>query len=153
MDNLITSILEIHDDLYNQIGFGLYIIIGFTILIGVVAQWRLYEKASQPGIASIVPVWNMIIFLKIVGRPASHMWLILIPIYGQLYFMPKVWIEMCQAFGKRTMLDYILVVVFNGLYILNLGLSYDIDYLGPVYGQKIETEKNNRTAASSTQLA
>lgn len=153
MDNLLTSIVEIHENLYNQIGVGLYIIIGFTMMIAIVAQWRLYEKADQPGLASIVPIWNIIVFLKIVGRPASHMWLFLIPVYGQLYLMPKVWIEMCQAFGKRTMFDYVLVVIFNGLYILNLGLSYDIDYMGPVYGKNIETEKNNRTADSSTQLA
>jgi len=153
MDNFMTSIIEIHESLYDQIGVGLYIIIGFTVMIGIVAQWRLYEKADQPGIASIVPIWNIVVFLKLVGRPASHMWLFLIPVYGQIYLMPKVWIEICQAFGKRTMLDYVLVVIFNGLYILNLGLSYDIDYIGPVYGKKIETEKHNRTADSSTQLA
>ena len=153
MDNFMTSIIEIHESLYDQIGVGLYIIIGFTVMIGIVAQWRLYEKADQPGIASIVPIWNIVVFLKLVGRPASHMWLFLIPVYGQIYLMPKVWIEICQAFGKRTMLDYVLVVIFNGLYILNLGLSYDIDYVGPVYGKKIETEKHNRTADSSTQLA
>lgn len=153
MDNFITSIIELHEGLYDQIGVGLYIIIGFTVMIGIVAQWRLYEKADQPGIASIVPIWNIVVFLKLVGRPASHMWLFLIPVYGQLYLMPKVWIEICQAFGKRTMLDYVLVVIFNGLYILNLGLSYDIDYVGPVYGKKIEMEKNNRTADSPTQLA
>jgi signal peptidase I len=103
-------------------------------IVAVVAQWRLYEKAGQPGIAAIVPIWNVIVFLKIVGRPASHAWLFLIPIYGQLYFAPKVWIEICQSFGKTTLLDYILVIGLNGLYILNLGLSYEARYLGPVHG-------------------
>lgn len=153
MEELWTSLIELHDSLYDQIGFGLYIILGFIVMIGIVAQWRLYEKADQPGVASIVPIWNLVVFLKLVGRPASHLWLFLIPIYGQLYVMPKVWIEVCQAFGKRTMTDYIAVVLLNGLYILNLGLSYDIKYLGPVYGRDIETVKKNRTSASSAQLA
>ena len=153
MENFWISLIELHDSLYEQIGIGLYIIIGFVIMIGTVAQWRLYEKADQPGYAAIVPYWNFVVFLKIVGRPASHVWLFLIPIYGQLYIMPKVWIEICQSFGKRTMFDYVLAVVFNGLYILNLGLSYDIEYLGPVYGKHIPTAKSNRTSASSAQLA
>jgi len=152
MENLWTTIVETHDNLYYQIGIGLYIIIGFMMMIAIVAQWRLYEKADLPGIACIVPVWNIIIFLKLAGRPANHIWYLLIPFYGQLYFMPKVWIEVCQSFGKRTMTDYIMVVALNGLYILNLGLSYDIEYVGAVYGKDVKTEKNNRTAGS-TQLA
>jgi hypothetical protein len=109
----------------------LLIIIGF---IGVVAQWRLYAKAGQPGIASIVPIWNFIVFLRIVGRPASHIFLFLIPIYGQLYMIPKVYIELCNSFGKKSIVDYILVIVFNGFYVLNLGLSYEAEYQGPAYG-------------------
>ena len=95
------------------------------------------EKAGQPGIAAIVPIWNFIVFLKIVGRPAKHLWLFLIPIYGQLYMLPKVWIEVAQSFGKTTLMDYVLVILFNGIYILNLGLSYDTRYMGPVYGKPV----------------
>lgn len=126
---------HLHDLIYAQLGNAMYFIFGFLLIISVVAQWRLYEKAGQPGVASIVPVWNFIVFLKIVGRPASHMFLALIPIYGQLYFLPRVWIEVCQSFGKRTLLDYTMVILLNGLYILNLGLSYETEYEGPVYGR------------------
>ncbi len=153
MENFWISIIEIHDHLYSQIGFGLYIVIGFLIMIAIVAQWRLYEKADLPGVACVVPVWNAIVFLKLAGRPASHVWYFFVPLWGQFYFTPKVWIEVCQSFGKRTMTDYIMVVLLNGLYILNMGLSYDIEYYGPVYGKDIETVKKNRTTASSAQLA
>ncbi|MBL7962996.1 MAG: hypothetical protein JNM31_04040 [Flavobacteriales bacterium] len=128
-------LINIHESLYALMGDALYYAIGFLGIIAIIAQWRLYEKANQPGIAAIVPVWNVIVFLRIVGRPASHILYMLIPIYGQLYFIPKVWIEVCQSFGKRTMLDYVLVIAFNGLYILNMGLSYETRYLGPVHGK------------------
>jgi len=118
------------------------IIVGF---IAIVAQWRLYEKAGQPGIASLVPIWNFIIFLRIVGRPAKHIFLFLIPIYGQLYMIPKVYIELCNSFGRTSILDYIMCIVFNGFYVLNLGLSYEIEYLGPVYGQE-QTSGNKQSA-------
>jgi len=132
------SILHhIYNTLYNQFGDSMFYIMGFMAVLSVVAQWRLYEKAGQPGVAAIVPIWNFIVFLKIIGRPASHIWLFLIPIYGQLYLLPKVWIEMCQSFGKHSLLDHVLVIVLNGLYIFNLGMSYDTKYEGPVYGRAL----------------
>jgi len=128
---------EFHDFFYSKMGNAFYYALIFLAIIAIVAQWRLYEKAGQPGIAAIVPIWNIIAFVKIVGRPASHAWLFFVPIWGQLYFTPKVWIEVCQSFGKTTMLDYVLVIIFNALYILNLGLSYETTYRGPVYGNNI----------------
>ncbi len=128
-------LIDLHDSLYAQMGFALYYVLGFMAVIAALAQWRLYEKAGQPGIAAFVPIWNIIIFLRIVGRPARDGWKMLIPIYGQFYFIPKVWIEVCQSFGKRSVLDYVLVIALNGLYILNLALSESTRYQGPVYGK------------------
>ena len=127
----------------------MYYIMAFMMILSIVAQWRLYEKAGQPGIAAIVPIWNFIVFLRIVGRPANHLWLFLIPVFGQLYMIPKVWIEMCQSFGKRSTLDYVLVVVLNGLYIFNLGMSYDTKYVGPVYGHPEPSSEPTRAARPS----
>jgi hypothetical protein len=129
------TLIALHDSLYNTMGFALYYAIGFFAVIAVLAQYRLYEKAGQPGIAALVPIWNVVVFLRIVGRPARDGWKMLIPVYGQLYFIPKVWIEICQCFGKRSTLDYVLVILLNGLYILNLALSEDTRYQGPVYGK------------------
>ena len=127
-------LIELHDYFYGRMGNAFYYTLAFIAVIAGLAQWRLYEKAGQPGLAALVPVWNIIVFLRIVGRPAKDAWLMLIPIYGQLYFIPKVWIEVCQSFGKRTTLDYVLVILLNGLYILNLAMSEDTRYLGPVHG-------------------
>ena len=133
---------------YDHFGDSMYFVLAFIILLSVVAQWRLYERAGQPGVAALVPFWNFVVFLRIVGRPASHMWLFLIPIFGQFYMIPKVWIELCQSFGKRTMLDYVLVIIFNGIYIFNLGMSYDTRYMGPVYGKHIATQHGAKHHAS-----
>lgn len=130
-------LMGIHDYFYNQMGTAFYYMLAFIAVIGLMAQWRLYEKAGQRGYKALIPVVNVIVFLRIVGRPASHMFLMLIPIYGQLYFIPKVWIELCQSFGKRTLMDYILVILLNGLYILNLAMSESTTYLGPVYGKQV----------------
>ncbi len=134
MSSIIQGLSDFAMGIYNLFGEGIFVLAIIVGFIGVVAQWRLYAKAGQPGIASIVPIWNFIVFLRIVGRPASHIFLFLIPIYGQLYMIPKVYIELCNSFGKTSIVDYILVIVFNGFYVLNLGLSYEAEYQGPVYG-------------------
>ena len=131
--SILNSIQDFFLGLYSIFGDGVFVIAILLAFIGIVAQWRLYEKAGQPGIASIVPIWNFIVFLRIVGRPASHIFLFLIPVYGQLYMIPKVYIELCDSFGKHSLVDYILVVVFNAFYVLNLGLSYEVEYQGPAY--------------------
>lgn len=134
--SILHSIQDFIMGIYSSFGDSIFVIVILFGFIGIVAQWRLYEKAGQPGIASIVPIWNFIVFLRIVGRPANHIFLFLIPVYGQLYMIPKVYIELCNSFGKRSIVDYVLVILFNAFYILNLGLSYDVEYEGPVYGQQ-----------------
>ncbi len=127
------------------------------LFIGVVGQWALYEKCGLPGYACLVPVWNVIVFLKIVGRPASQGWIIMLPplvIVAAFLFVPNltyaiviagfafaawfiflviVCIEICQSFGKYNVASYILIVLFNGLYLFNLALSQEEKYYGPVY--------------------
>lgn len=146
---ILHSIKDSFLGLYSAFGDGVFVIVILLGFIGIVAQWRLYEKAGQPGIASIVPIWNFIVFLRIVGRPASHLFLFLIPVYGQLYMIPKVYIELCESFGKHSIVDYILVIVFNAFYVLNLGLSYEVDYEGPAY----KAQRNVSTGQSQSAIA
>ncbi|HPF92069.1 MAG TPA: DUF5684 domain-containing protein [Flavobacteriales bacterium] len=127
---------ELHNALYAKMGNALYYAIAFITIIALLAQWRLYEKCRLPGLAAFVPIWNLVVFLRIVGRPAKQAWWFFIPVFGQLYFLPKVWIEVVNCFGKRSMLDYILLFALNGLYILNLAMDDDNQYLGPLYGQQ-----------------
>lgn len=129
-------LIGIHDMLYAKMGVVLYYVLFLMVVVGAMAQYRLYTKAGQPGYTALVPVLNVIVFLRIVGRPAKDGWKFLIPVWGQFYFLPKVWIEVCKSFGKTSTLDYVLVIVLNGLYILNLALDEDTRYMGPLYGQK-----------------
>jgi len=149
MSGILQSIQEFFMGLYAIYGDGLLLLAGVLAFIGVVAQWKLYAKANQPGVASIVPIWNFIVFLRIVGRPASHMFLFFIPIYGQLYLIPKVYIELCNSFGKTSIVDYVLVILFNAFYILNLGLSYETEYLGPAHGKDVKELRDTKKAKSA----
>lgn len=57
-----------------------WLILGIIILfIGLVSQIALYAKAGKPGFSALVPVWNVIVFIEIVGRPKWHSVWILVP--------------------------------------------------------------------------
>jgi len=42
--------------------------------------WRIFEKAGKPGWAAIIPIYNVIVLLEIVGRPIWWIVLLFIPI-------------------------------------------------------------------------
>ena len=130
MDNL----LNILTNLQNEFGEGFFILALFLLFVGAVGKWKLFDKSGQPGIAAIIPIYDVIVTLRIVGRPAWHLFLLLIPIYN-VYLLFKLLIELIQSFGHFSLVDYILAVVFNVFYVLNMGLAYNEEYYGPVYGR------------------
>lgn len=70
------------------------------IVIAIAGMWKTFTKAGQPGWAAIIPIYNVYILLKIAGRPAW--WLIvilLIPIVNFLMLI-LVSIDVAKAFGK-----------------------------------------------------
>ena len=91
-----------------------------------------------------MPIWDIIVTLRIVGRPPSHIWLFLIPVFN-LFFVFKILIELAQSFGKTSIVDYVMVVVLNILYVLNLSLAYNETYHGPVYGMSNHQIKERDT--------
>ncbi len=162
--------------LLSKFGPGIFIPIACFALVGILAQWSLYDKCGQPGIACIVPVWNVIAFLKIVGRPAWHSVFVMAPppvvlasllipnptiqyavmgVVGAFWiaFMIKVYIELCQSFGHYKTIDYLLVTIFNGFYVLHLGLSYKEKYRGPVYGKQKQATAKKGGQQLKSQLA
>lgn len=119
---------------------GIVFLVALLLLIGAVAKWRLFVKCNQPGLAAIVPIWDIVATLRIVGRPAWHIVFLLIPVFN-VYFGFRLLIEVAQSFGKRDVIDYVFVIVFNLFYLLNLGLAYNEEYQGPVYGVSPEELK------------
>ena len=118
--------MEFFDILQLDGGVGLGML--FITLIGLAGNWRLFVKCNQPGWAVIVPGYNVVVAMRIIGRPAAHALYFLIPVFN-LYFFFKTILELANTFGKDSTLDCALACVFNVFYILNLGLSEEEDCL------------------------
>ena len=75
-------------------------IVGLLIaLLLIVAMWKVFTKAGQPGWASIIPIYNLYIWCKIVGRPWWWILLMLIPFVNFIVAI-ILCIDTAKSFGK-----------------------------------------------------
>ncbi len=77
---------------------GAYIGLALGVVY-IAAIWRVFTKAGQPGWAAIVPIYNLIVLLRIVGRLWWWVLLILIPIVN-IVILFMVAIDLGKCFGK-----------------------------------------------------
>jgi hypothetical protein len=83
------------------IGIGIIIVYLALLVFGLITMWKLFTKAGQPGWASIVPIYNVIVMLQIAGKPGWWILLLLIPIV-QIVIGIMVTISLAKNFGKEV---------------------------------------------------
>lgn len=69
------------------------------LVLMIAALWKVFTKAGEPGWAAIVPFYNVIVWLKIAGRPAWWIVLMLIPFVNVVVAIIAS-IDFAKAFGK-----------------------------------------------------
>ena len=81
-------------------GGGLIMVIYLAVIVLVIASmWKTFVKAGQPGWAAIVPIYNVIVLLQIVGKPTWWVILFFVPI-ANIVISFIVMIEFAKVFGK-----------------------------------------------------
>ena len=77
--------------------FGLIIQLVVIAVYAWVA-WRIFEKAGKPGWAALIPIYNAIVFLEIVGRPWWWIFLFFIPLVNIVIGI-IVALDLSRSFG------------------------------------------------------
>jgi hypothetical protein len=103
---------------------GIWWIIYFAFIIAVIAGWwMMFEKAGEAGWKSIIPIYNIIILLKIVGRDWWWVLLMLIPFVGLIIWI-IVALDLAKVFGKGT--GFAIGLIFlTPIFALILGFGSD----------------------------
>ena len=120
--------MEIFQGLLFGFGFFFSIAVLALVIILIVARWKIFTKANQPGWASIIPIYNALIFLRIIGKPWWWLLLFCIPVVN-IVFMVLAIDLLSKSFGKRVWFTvglFLLPVIFE--LILAFG---DAKYIGP----------------------
>lgn len=71
-------------------------IIAFAVIGGL---WKLFEKAGQPGWAALVPIYNMVVLLKVADKPVWWIVLFFIPLANVIALF-LVAFAVADRFGK-----------------------------------------------------
>jgi hypothetical protein len=75
-------------DLLQGFGTGMMIFQWAILIFAIVVNWIIFKKAGQPGWAILIPVYNIIVNLKVAGKPTWWVVfyllfpIVLIPIVG-----------------------------------------------------------------------
>lgn len=96
--------------------------------ISVAGMWKTFEKAGKPGWAAIIPIYNIIIMLEIVGKPMIWILWLILPCTN---FVFGIWLInlMSKSYGKSE--GFTLGLIFLSFIfwpILGFGSAR---YLGP----------------------
>ena len=107
-------------------------IVGLLIaIIVIVAMWKIFTKAGQPGWACLIPLYNIYVLCKIVGRPGWWLILMLIPFVNVIIGI-ILCIDLAKSFGKGVGFGLGLIFLSFIFYpILGFGSA---QYQGPVAG-------------------
>ncbi|MFY0253764.1 DUF5684 domain-containing protein [Chitinophaga sp. 30R24] len=104
----------------------------FVLVISIlylICMWKIYAKAGQPGWAGIIPIYNIYILTKIVGKPGWWIVFFLIPFVNVVI---AIWLInlLSKSFGKDE--GFTVGLLFLGIIFYPiLAFSKKIVYIGP----------------------
>jgi hypothetical protein len=99
-----------------------------VIVVEIAATWKIFTKAGKPGWAAIIPIYNTLVFLKIVGRPWWWILLLLIP-FVNIVILIILSNDLAKSFGKGVGFTIGLILLgFIFSPILGFGSA---QYVGP----------------------
>jgi len=75
---------------------GLFTLV-FAVLV-IAAVWKIFTKAGKPGWAALIPIYNIILLLEIVGRPAWWVILMFVP-FANIVVVFILAFELARSFG------------------------------------------------------
>ena len=102
------------------------IILAFALFM-IVSYWKVFEKAGQPGWGVLIPIYNILLLLKIAGKPGWWILLYLIPLVNIVIGI-IVCIDIAKNFGKDA--GFGLGLAFLGIIFYPILAFGSAQYLG-----------------------
>lgn len=101
-------------------GFWIGYMVAIVILL--IAGWKIFSKAAKPGWAIIIPIYNIYIILKIVGRPGWWVILYFIPLVNIIVHL-LVSLNLAKSFGRSDAFGIFFLWIFPIIGYLVLGFG------------------------------
>ncbi len=105
------------------------IIISIILCIVIVAaEWKMYSKAGQPGWAVLIPIYNIIVLMRIIGRHWTRLFVYLIPLYNIIAIIQDIH-RLSKSFGKDA--GFTVGLIFLGIIFYPILGFGSVKYVGP----------------------
>jgi hypothetical protein len=98
------------------------------VLLMIVSLWKIFSKAGQPGWAAIIPIYNYVVLLEIVGRPIWWIILLLVPCVN-IVILIILMVDLAKSFGKDGAFAAGLIIL--GLVFFPILAFGSSEYQGP----------------------
>lgn len=114
-----------------RFGAGVGIVVLVLFALTLVAWWRLFAKAGRPGWAAIVPIYNIVVVLQIVGRPVWWVVLMLIPLVSFVIAIVLA-VDLAKSFDRSAAFG--VGLLFLGFIFVPVLAFGSATYAGPAAG-------------------
>jgi len=81
------------------IGMGVMLFYSALIVVMLISCWKIYTKAGQEGWKAIIPVYNLVVLLEIIGKPLWWLVLLFVPFVNIVVYI-MVTNELSKVFNK-----------------------------------------------------
>lgn len=109
---------------------ALFILIPLSFTIPTLFAWPLFVKAGRKGWETLVPFYNLYVFLVIIKKPLWWYALLLIPFLNVFMYMLML-VELVKCFGKDKLIEQFLAVVVPYVYLPYIGLRENEHFTDP----------------------
>jgi len=107
---------------------GVYLIVLLLFALpGLIATWKLFQKAGKPGWAAIVPFYNTVVMLQIAKQPIWYFVMLFIP-FVNFIFAILVLVGFIKAY-RGSVGFWVAYILFP---LVSLFLIKNVEYSGDV---------------------
>jgi hypothetical protein len=86
----------------DNIGSLIFLLLCVGVAVAAIAgMWKVFEKAGHPGWGCLIPVYNMILMVRIAGKPDIWILFMFIPLVNFVIAILLA-IEIAKRFGQGT---------------------------------------------------
>ncbi len=72
-----------------------------VIAVALVGMWKVFIKAKKPGWAAIIPIYNCVVLLEMIGRPVWWVALLFVPCVN-IVVMFIIMLDVAKSFGQSA---------------------------------------------------